>query len=96
MKLRRRYDELTAEVSALLQQRELLLTQISDDKAEWEKLQRVSSVAGCMSTCRNALQFLCSAGSSCCEQTRSALQFLCSAASNPSSGITGNLSTHQQ
>jgi hypothetical protein len=43
MKLRRRYDELTAELSALLQQRELLLTQISDDKAEWEKLQRVSS-----------------------------------------------------
>lgn len=42
MKLRRRYDELTAEVTALVQQRELLLTQMSDDKAEWEKLQRVS------------------------------------------------------
>jgi hypothetical protein len=43
MKLRRRYDELTSEVTGLVQQRELLLTQISDDKAEWEKLQRVSS-----------------------------------------------------
>jgi hypothetical protein len=53
MKLRRRYDELTAEVSALLQQRELLLTQISDDKAEWEKLQRVSSVAGRKPTFRH-------------------------------------------
>jgi hypothetical protein len=84
MKLRRRYDELTAEVSALLQQRELLLTQMSDDKAEWEKLQRVSSVAGCMSTCRNALQVLSSAGSSCCEQTRDCQQPM------------GNLSTHQQ
>lgn len=42
MKLRRRYDELAADVSGLAQQRELLLTQITDDKAEWEKLQRVS------------------------------------------------------
>lgn len=41
MKLRRRYDELATEVSHLAQQRELLLTQISDDKAEWDKQQRV-------------------------------------------------------
>jgi hypothetical protein len=46
MKLRRRYDELSTEVAGLVQQRELLLTQISDDKAEWEKLQRVRHGAG--------------------------------------------------
>ena len=44
MKLRRRYDDLASEVSNLVQQRELLLTQMSEEKAEWEKLQRVRAV----------------------------------------------------
>lgn len=43
MKLRRRYDDLASEVSNLAQQRELLLTQMLEEKAEWEKLHRVST-----------------------------------------------------
>lgn len=41
MKLRRRFDDLSEEVSRLTQQRELLLTQLADDQAQWEKRQQV-------------------------------------------------------
>jgi hypothetical protein len=41
MKLRRRFDEMSEDVSRLTQQRELLLTQMADDQAEWEKRQQV-------------------------------------------------------
>lgn len=41
MKLRRRYDELSAEVSGLSQQREMMLTQMAEQQAEWEKQQQV-------------------------------------------------------
>lgn len=41
MKLRRRYDDLASEVSKLAQQHELLLAQMSEEKAEWEKLHKV-------------------------------------------------------
>lgn len=44
MKLRRRFDELASEVSNLGQQREFLLAQMSEDKAEWEKLHKVCGV----------------------------------------------------
>jgi hypothetical protein len=43
MKLRRRYDEMAADVAQVNRQKELLLTQISEEKAEWEKLHTVSS-----------------------------------------------------
>lgn len=42
MKLRRRFEELSSEVSRLTQQRELLLTHMADEQAEWEKRQQVS------------------------------------------------------
>lgn len=46
MKLRRRFEELTSEVSCLTQQRELLLTQMADEQAGWEKRQQVRWVVG--------------------------------------------------
>lgn len=46
MKLRRRFEELTSEVSRLTQQRELLLTQMADEQAEREKRQQVRWVVG--------------------------------------------------
>lgn len=45
MKLRRRFDDLSGEVSRLNQQRELLLTQMADEQAEWEKRQQVGWLA---------------------------------------------------
>jgi hypothetical protein len=41
MKLRRRFDEMSEDVSRLTQQQELLLTQMADDQADWEKRQQV-------------------------------------------------------
>ena len=46
MQLRRRFDELSGEVSRLAQQRELLLTQMADEQAEWEKRQQVGAAGG--------------------------------------------------
>ena len=50
MKLRRRYDELSEEVGRLTQQRELLLTQMNDDQADWEKRQQVRRQRQCVCT----------------------------------------------
>ena len=45
MKLRRRFDDLSEQVARLTQQRELLLTQMADDQAQWEKRQQVGADA---------------------------------------------------
>jgi septal ring factor EnvC (AmiA/AmiB activator) len=42
MKLRRRWDELSAQVAGLGQERDALLEQIAEDKVEWARLQQVN------------------------------------------------------
>lgn len=51
MKLRRRYDELSAQLSGLSQQRELLLTQMDDEQAKWEKQQKVGVLLNTLRAC---------------------------------------------
>jgi len=41
MKLRRRYDDLSAEVSDLTQQRDQLMAQMAEEKADWDRQQQV-------------------------------------------------------
>ncbi len=41
MRLRRKYDEVAAEVEGLVRQRELVLLGIQEERAEWECSQRV-------------------------------------------------------
>lgn len=46
MKLRRKWDDLNNQVAALVREREALLEQIAEDKAEWVRLQQVSQAFG--------------------------------------------------
>lgn len=41
MKLRRKYQDMLNEFNSLMKQKDLLLTQMSDEKAEWEALHKV-------------------------------------------------------
>jgi hypothetical protein len=60
MKLRRRFEELSSEVSCLTQQRELLLTQMADEQAEWEKRQQVRvQYTACRTHCKSNNEFTC-------------------------------------
>lgn len=70
MKLRRRYDEMAADVAQVNRQKELLLTQISEEKAEWEKLHTVSSVPATDD---------CASKSCCCTDLRAQWQLTCQA-----------------
>ena len=46
MSLRRKWDELSNQVAGLTHERDVLLDQIAEDKAEWARLQQVRGDKG--------------------------------------------------